>query len=220
MPGDPLQPVLGGVAPFDGTAFEVESRAEFDAHLAQRSLAGLVILGLRLDRDPPSFAGVDVRGLGHKATLERLGEIFKLHPLALEDMVNAPQRPKADAYACEQILVISRMAQLTDAGELRTEQLAILFGRSFVLTVQEEADWDVIESVRARIRAGRGTVDRSWRSRSTASVGTCRTTSRWPGCSACWNSSPSTSRWRSIAASSPDPGTRGRRSLPATRWRS
>ena len=62
MPGDPLQPVLGGVAPFDGTAFEVESRAEFDAHLARRSLAGLVVLGLRLDRNPPSFAGVDVRG--------------------------------------------------------------------------------------------------------------------------------------------------------------
>jgi hypothetical protein len=60
MPGDPLQPVLGGEVPFDLTAFEVESRAEFDFHLARRSLAGLVILGLRLDLDPPDFTGVDV----------------------------------------------------------------------------------------------------------------------------------------------------------------
>ena len=30
MSGDPLQPVLGGDVPFDGTAFEIESRAEFD----------------------------------------------------------------------------------------------------------------------------------------------------------------------------------------------
>ena len=62
MPGDPLQPVLGGDVPFDATAFEVESRAELDAHLAKKSLAGLVILGLRLDLSPPDFAGVDVRG--------------------------------------------------------------------------------------------------------------------------------------------------------------
>ena len=61
MPGDPLQPVLGGDVPFDATADEIESRAEFDTHLAKRSLAGLVVLGLRLDADPPDFTGVDVR---------------------------------------------------------------------------------------------------------------------------------------------------------------
>jgi predicted Rossmann-fold nucleotide-binding protein len=46
--------------PFDDTALEVESRAEFDLHLARRSLAGLVVLGLRLDLDTPDFTGVDV----------------------------------------------------------------------------------------------------------------------------------------------------------------
>ena len=62
MSGDPLQPVLGGEIPFDATASEVESRAEFDVHLAKKSLAGLVILGLRLDENPPDLTGVDVRG--------------------------------------------------------------------------------------------------------------------------------------------------------------
>ncbi|MEU7903694.1 hypothetical protein [Actinoplanes sp. NPDC049118] len=62
MPGDPLQPVFGGDIPFDSTAGEVESRAEFNVHLAKRSLAGLIVLGLRLDLDPPDFTGVDVQG--------------------------------------------------------------------------------------------------------------------------------------------------------------
>ncbi|XXX74609.1 magnesium/cobalt transporter CorA [Sorangium sp. So ce134] len=110
-----------------------------------------------LTDDRPSITWVDVRGLGHKATFERLGEIFKIHPLALEDMVNVPQRPKADVYGGEHVLIISRMAQVTERCELRTEQLAILVGKSFVLTVQEEADWDVMEAVRERIRTGRGT---------------------------------------------------------------
>ena len=62
MPGDPLRPVLGGDVPFDATANEVESRAEFDVHVTRGSLAGLVVLGLRLDRDPPVLTGVDVTG--------------------------------------------------------------------------------------------------------------------------------------------------------------
>jgi predicted Rossmann-fold nucleotide-binding protein len=53
MPVDP---------PFDNTALEVESRAEFDMHMGHHSLAGLVILGLRLDLNPPDFTGVNVAG--------------------------------------------------------------------------------------------------------------------------------------------------------------
>jgi predicted Rossmann-fold nucleotide-binding protein len=62
MPGDPLQPVFGGETPFDATASEIESRAELDTHLAKRSLAGLIVLGLRLDEQCPDFTGVDVTG--------------------------------------------------------------------------------------------------------------------------------------------------------------
>ncbi|MDT5040980.1 MAG: hypothetical protein QOE51_1965 [Actinoplanes sp.] len=62
MSRDPLSPVLCGGGPFDATAFEVESQAELDLHLVNKSLAGLVVLGLRLDDPPPDFAGVDVHG--------------------------------------------------------------------------------------------------------------------------------------------------------------
>ena len=61
MRRDPLRPVLGGGAPFDSTATEIESRAELDAYLAKGTLAGLVVLGLRLDEDPPDLTTVDVR---------------------------------------------------------------------------------------------------------------------------------------------------------------
>ena len=55
-----MHSLFGGETPFDATAFEIESRAEFDANLAKRSLAGLIVLGLRLDEDPPDFTDVDV----------------------------------------------------------------------------------------------------------------------------------------------------------------
>jgi magnesium transporter len=41
---------------------------------------------------------IDVQGLGDETVLRRLGQIFEIHPLALEDVVNVPQRPKAEVY--------------------------------------------------------------------------------------------------------------------------
>jgi magnesium transporter len=105
--------------------------------------------------DTPSITWIDIQGIGDRATFERLGEIFKLHPLALEDVVNVPQRPKTDAYP-EQQLIIGRMVQCAEGGCLRTEQISILFGKGFVVTVQEEPDRDVLDPVRERIRHDRG----------------------------------------------------------------
>ncbi|EYF04253.1 magnesium/cobalt transporter CorA [Chondromyces apiculatus] len=110
-----------------------------------------------LTDDRPSITWVDIRGIGHRETFERIGRIFKIHALALEDIVNVPQRPKADVYA-DHYLIIGRMAQTNGDGALCTEQIAILFGKDFVLTVQEEPDRDVMETVRERIRHGRGTI--------------------------------------------------------------
>lgn len=100
---------------------------------------------------------IDVRGIGHEPTFRRLGEIFKLHPLALEDVVNVPQRPKYDLYEGHQLL-IARMVRLDENGDVETEQLGMVFGKGFVLTVQEEPEHDVLDCVRERIRQGRGTI--------------------------------------------------------------
>ena len=101
----------------------------------------------------PGVTWIDVRGIGHAPTFERLGQIFDIHPLALEDMVNVPQRPKTELFPKQQ-LIITRMATLID-DLLTTEQFAILFGAGFVVTVQEEPRVDCLDSVRERIRQSR-----------------------------------------------------------------
>lgn len=107
--------------------------------------------------EKPSITWIDVRGIGHADTFHRLGEIFKLHPLALEDVVNVPQRSKSDVYEGHQ-LIIARMVRVDEEHRVQTEQLGILFGPGFVLTVQEEPEHDVLGCVRERIRQGRGTI--------------------------------------------------------------
>lgn len=107
--------------------------------------------------ETPSITWVDVRGIGHTPTFQRLGQIFKLHPLALEDVVNVPQRPKSDVYEGHQ-LIVARMVRTDKDHTVQGEQLGILFGKGFVLTVQEEPEHDVLGCVRERIRQGRGTI--------------------------------------------------------------
>lgn len=106
--------------------------------------------------DQESITWIDIRGIGHEPTFRRLGEIFKIHPLALEDLVNVPQRPKSDVYDDQQIF-ICRMVSMLD-GKLESEQLGILFGKGFVVTVQEEPRVDCLDPVRSRIRGGRGLI--------------------------------------------------------------
>ena len=97
---------------------------------------------------------LNVDGLGDIEVVRRLGEIFGLHPLAQEDVLDTSQRAKAESYP-DQLFLVLRMAQLTD--HLHTEQLSVFVGADFVLTFQETAG-DCFDEVRDRIRRGRGRV--------------------------------------------------------------
>ncbi len=131
-----------------------------EEQIVEKEIASIDEVIPYLEDDLPSITWIDVRGLGDRHTLERMGEIFHIHPLALEDVVNVPQRPHSDAYPDHQV-VISRMVQIDASGDLQTEQLGILFGRGYVLTVQEEASRDCLEPVRERLRRGKGSIRRA-----------------------------------------------------------
>ena len=99
---------------------------------------------------------IDVQGLGNYDVLNRLGELFQLHPLALEDAVNIPQRPKHEAYDAHH-LFISRMARSDQDTALDIEQVSIFLGAGYVLTLQEKHG-DVFDPIRRRLRAAKGPI--------------------------------------------------------------
>jgi magnesium transporter len=97
---------------------------------------------------------VNVNGLGDVATLSALGELFGLHPLALEDVVHVPQRPKVEAFA-EVLFVVLQMTTVASAPA--AEQVSLFIGDDFVVTFQEH-DGDCLDPVRERIRRGGGRI--------------------------------------------------------------
>jgi magnesium transporter len=97
---------------------------------------------------------IDVQGFGDEGLVREIAEMFSIHPLALEDIVNMPQRPKTESYE-GQTLVITRMVRLTDEGAVDMEQVSLLMGKNYVLTFQEKYG-DILDPVRMRIRNGTG----------------------------------------------------------------
>jgi magnesium transporter len=98
---------------------------------------------------------VDVEGLGDAETIRTLGELFGLHRLALEDVINVHQRPKIEQYG-NYCFVVTRMVRLGE--HLETEQLSLFLGKNFVLTFQEGRPGDCLDLIRERIRQKRGRI--------------------------------------------------------------
>lgn len=108
--------------------------------------------------DTESVSWVDVLGLGSEDILLRLGKVFKLHLLVLEDIVNVPQRPKVEDYE-DHLVIITQMVLLKEKSSgFWTEQVSFVLGKHYLLTVQEEPTRDCFQPVRDRIRTGKGSI--------------------------------------------------------------
>lgn len=97
---------------------------------------------------------LNVDGLGDAATISHIGKVYDLHPLALEDVVNTHQRPKAQVYG-DRLFIVLRMTLPQE--RFATEQITIFLGPNFVVTFQESVG-DCFEPVRNRLRKRIGLV--------------------------------------------------------------
>jgi magnesium transporter len=98
---------------------------------------------------------VNIDGYGDAKAIERIGELFNLHRLALEDVVSQHQRAKIDDYG-DYLFIVMRMASCPDRA--LTEQLNLFLGKNFVLTFQGGPPGDSFDRVRQRIRDQAGKI--------------------------------------------------------------
>jgi magnesium transporter len=105
-----------------------------------------------------AIAWVDVAGLGDADTLQELADVFDLHPLLLEDIVNVPQRPKLGNYTDRLAIITQMVIPKPKQGGFWLEQVSLIVGKNYVLSVQEEADFDCFNSVRDRILQNQGII--------------------------------------------------------------
>ena len=105
----------------------------------------------------PGITWVNVEGVHNVEIIRHLGERYGLHPLVLEDIVNTVQRPKIEDYD-DYLFLVLRMLRPTGTGDFTSEQLSIILGPDHLFTFQEGLQGDVFDSVRERIRNGKGKI--------------------------------------------------------------
>lgn len=115
-----------------------------------------------LKQDRPEWASVrwiDVEGLHDPVVLGAVAEHYDLHPLAMEDVVHASQRPKAETYGQVEVgkpryFLVARMLyedMAREANPLVSEQVSMFAGPHTILTFQQ-IPGDVWDPVRERIK--------------------------------------------------------------------
>lgn len=80
---------------------------------------------------------LNLHGLGNLDLLKVIGERFHLHPLVMEDILNTEHRPKIDAYP-GYLFITTRLVFFAEDGALDSEQVSLVLGSRFVLTLQEK----------------------------------------------------------------------------------
>jgi len=108
------------------------------------------IADCRQSLDHPDKTWIHVTGRPDPQLLTDLGEFFGLHPLALEDVLNQGQRPKADVYDDQLFVVMSEMRQTPNG--LAAAQVSFFLGPNFVISIQEDGAEDLFEPIRRRLR--------------------------------------------------------------------
>lgn len=91
------------------------------------------------------WAEADVKTLD-ESDFKLIAEEFSLHELAVEDALNARQRPKFEAYDDHQFLVMHELDEID--GQLEAVQIACFVGRQYVLVIHAGADRTLAEAKR------------------------------------------------------------------------
>ncbi len=98
---------------------------------------------------------IDICGLHDVVKLGRIGEIFNIHPLVLEDILNVSSLPKIEDFESYLFLVTKRLFMATEGVEIEHEQICFILKANILLTFQE-IEGDDFNSIRERLRENKG----------------------------------------------------------------
>jgi magnesium transporter len=96
--------------------------------------------------DPDAFVWVDLCG-PRAEDLDHVAAELGLHALAIEDALEARQRPKLDRYADHQFLSMYAVALDRATGQLQLQELAAFITATALVTVRKDDAFDLDEVV-------------------------------------------------------------------------
>jgi magnesium transporter len=107
-------------------------------------------------KDTENICWIHSSGVHIVKIIEKIGTIFKIHPLVLEDIVNTNQHPKLEENE-DYVYVILKMIHCDENKKIEFEQVSIIVGKNYILSFQEN-DNDIFKQIRDRIKSTPGKI--------------------------------------------------------------
>lgn len=134
-------------APETAKPLEIKVIDYTDSEFVETSATTVNALGVYLEK--PSTTWIHFDGYCPPEVLQQLGALYKLHALALEDVINTGQRPKIDSYAHKLFVILSR--PFLDETGVQSEQISFFLGSNYVLSFYSGTN-DPFKNVRMRLQ--------------------------------------------------------------------
>ena len=113
--------------------------------------AGCTLAEARKFFESPHSTWLHVQGAPTKELLRAVGDAYRLHPLALEDVLHTGQRAKVEEYE-GQLFTILGTPEATGRG-MATAQLSLFLGDTWLVSFYSGSE-DPFAAVRERLRTG------------------------------------------------------------------
>jgi len=108
--------------------------------------------------DEKTVTWIKIEGLSDTKTIREIGEIFDIHTLWLEDVLNTDHRPKTEEL--EDLVFLILKTVVMNGGkskEFRLSQVSLFLGNNFLISFEDELS-DLFDSVIQRIKAAKGKI--------------------------------------------------------------
>ncbi|MEN8711849.1 MAG: magnesium/cobalt transporter CorA, partial [Arenicellales bacterium] len=106
-------------------------------------------------KESDTVTWVIIEGLTNVDIVERIGTIFDIHQLVLEDILNTHQRPKFEEYDDHLFIVLKCLLSEDEGFTVSYEQISLLVLKKFVFVFKEKID-DLFRPIQQRIRTSKG----------------------------------------------------------------
>jgi magnesium transporter len=98
-----------------------------------------------------TISWINIDGI-RKSDVETLCNHFGVHPLIQEDILSINQRPKMDEIDNILFCLLNMLYYNPEQQSVEQEQISIVVGKNFVLSFQEDANRDVFNSLREKLK--------------------------------------------------------------------
>ncbi len=118
--------------------------------LLEKELKGIEEAVQCKDSEPVSW--INIWGIHDLQMIQRMGEIFSLPPLVLEDILNTDHRPKYEGGESFGVFILKMVKYDEVTKSISATQCTIILGERYVISLQEQPG-DFFNHVRERIRS-------------------------------------------------------------------